>query len=117
MSELQTLCDVCHGLEHGNVQAVHEWPLNEDGKEKFFGYILWIRKVSNEAKDGAKCCVAEFEYNQEVDRYFIPDNAGLIKSLSEYAEINGNPEISCDGPQCKLWVKRIKGGEYEVDMT
>lgn len=89
------------------------WPLNADGDEKFFGYVVGIGV--QELKDGSNQYYADFEYGRSRDRFQIPKNEDLIMELVEVLQSNLTG-IYGDGIYGKVWIKRVSESQYNVSL-
>lgn len=90
---------------------VKEWPLVKIGDEKFFGYIVALGVFPREwADDDGMFHYVDFAYNDDYERYKLPQDEGLKKQLHAMLWHNLNGHSSPADIYGKVWIKRIKNG-------
>lgn len=87
-----------------------EWPKLKIGEDKFLGYIVAVGVVPPWDDDDA-FVYADFAYNDGYDRYKLPRDKKLFRTLIKYLRgniITPNGEIT--DMYNKLWLERRKDG-------
>lgn len=90
---------------------VKDWPLQKAGDEKFFGYVMAMGIFPREwgEEDGMTQYV-DFSYNDSYERYRLPADEELKKSLSAVLWENLNGQAHTGDIYGKVWIERTENG-------